>query len=1162
MIGKFGATGSAARISIGRTVKFKLKGHQKRATGLAFSNVLDVLVSSGADAQTSEDTNNSFVFEKTRPVLVFQLCVWSLDEWEKKANSILRICSFWRETEGKRGGGASTSTSFVASAPVPSSRILAFQWIYGIQESWHALVQFKKMSLSDKDLTFLILQFLDEEKFKETIHKLEAESGFYFNMRYFEDAVTNGEWEDVEKYLSGFTKVDDNPYSTKIFFLIQKQKYLEALDKGDGAKAVEILAKDLKVFSTSHEDLYKEMAMLLTLDNFRDNSQLSWYSDTKSARARILLDLKEEIVENPLLSDKLQFPNLTKSILRTLMNQSLSLEHQLCENPKPNPDSRSLFSDHSCGQPSGSNPFSARPMCLSPPNNADSEHVSKRSRPVGVEEKVNSPLVVYPGQSHARSLNSFDDLPKTVVANYNQVGTNCGDISLWDLVWAKRISLRNVKVWDLGSCTLALQDSLAKENTASVNRVMWSPHGCLLGVAHSKHIVHLYRYDGKDLRNHLEIDAHVGNVSDLAFSHPKGRLCVITCGEDKTIKVWDAATGDKQHTFEGHDAPVYSVCPHYKEGISFILSAAVNGKIKAWLYDNMGSRLDYVAPGHSPISMAYSADGTRLFSCGTNKDGESFIVEWNESERTVKRMYLGLGTRSVGVVKFDTTKNRFLAAGDEFAIKYWDMDKINLWSTIDADGGLEASPCIRFSKGGLFLAVSTSENGVKVLANGATIRMMRFIESRVGTALKGPMTIPFGAAGSAPMISNGADRNNGRNLPDLKPNSEGLKKSKLWQPTEISEQSQLRSLRIPDGSMSSRITRLVYTHFGGGILAVADDAVHRVWVWEMNKNTNATGKATTAVPPHSLLPFSKGTVLFNNIRMTNLEEAVPCFAVSKNDILIVSALEGKISLYDRLSYEMRKSCIPTPFVATFLAFHPRNKNVIAVGTKDSSIQIYDLCLFEVKFILRGHQKRVTSLAFSNVLDVLVSSGADAQLCVWRLKTWKKKASKFLQIPPGRTPNLVSQTRIQFHQDQIHVLVVHETQIAIYKASKLECIKQWVPQESSAALTDATYSCDSQSIYATFEDGSVCVFTSPGLKLRCRINPTAYLPPCGPSLSSRVYPSVIVAHPDKANQFALGLSDGGVHVVEPLETEEMWGVASPEEHGAGPSASPVASAPDQ
>lgn len=219
--------------------------------------------------------------------------------------------------------------------------------------------------------------------------------------------------------------------------------------------------------------------------------------------------------------------------------------------------------------------------------------------------------------------------------------------------------------------------------------LQWIYFVLIAGVAYSKHIVHLYTYHGGDeLRNHLEIDAHVGSVNDLAFSYPNKQLSVVTCGEDRVIKVWDAVTGAKQYIFEGHESPVYSICPHQKENIQFIFSTATDGKIKAWLYDNLGSRVDYDAPGHSSTMMAYSADGTRLFSCGTNKEGESYLVEWNESEGTVKRTYHGLGKRSVGVVQFDTTKNRFLAAGDEFMIKFWDMDNVNLLASIDADGGL------------------------------------------------------------------------------------------------------------------------------------------------------------------------------------------------------------------------------------------------------------------------------------------------------------------------------------------------------------------------------------------------------------------------------------------------------------------------------------------
>ncbi|GMJ14644.1 WUS-interacting protein 2, TOPLESS-RELATED 4 [Hibiscus trionum] len=108
---------------------------------------------------------------------------------------------------------------------------------------------------------------------------------------------------------------------------------------------------------------------------------------------------------------------------------------------------------------------------------------------------------------------------------------------------------------------------------------------------------------------------------------------------------------------------------------------------------------------------------------------------------------------------------------------------------------------------------------------------------------------------------------------------------------------------------------------------------------------------------------------------------------------------------------------------------------------DSSIQIYNVRVDEVKTKFKGHQKRITGLAFSHTLNVLVSSGADSQLCVWSTDGWEKQTSKFLQIPNGRAASPHAEIRVQFHLDQIHLLAVHETQIAIYEAPKLECLKQ-------------------------------------------------------------------------------------------------------------------------
>jgi len=85
----------------------------------------------------------------------------------------------------------------------------------------------------------------------------------------------------------------------------------------------------------------------------------------------------------------------------------------------------------------------------------------------------------------------------------------------------------------------------------------------------------------------------------------------------------------------------------------------------------------------------HSPSFSRLFSCGTSEDGESFLVEWNESEGAIKRTYNGFRKKSAGVVQFDTTQNRFLAAGEDGQVKFWDMDNVNLVISTDANGGLQ-----------------------------------------------------------------------------------------------------------------------------------------------------------------------------------------------------------------------------------------------------------------------------------------------------------------------------------------------------------------------------------------------------------------------------------------------------------------------------------------
>ncbi|XP_039019288.1 topless-related protein 1-like [Hibiscus syriacus] len=1061
-----------------------------------------------------------------------------------------------------------------------------------------------------RDLIFLIMQFLDEEKFKETVHILQQESGLFFSVKHFADLILGGKWEEVEQYLSGFTKVDDNRYSMKLFFEIRKQKYLEALDKLDRTKALDILTKDLKVFSSFNEDLFKEITQLLTLDNFRENEQLSTYRDAKTARSNMLIELNKLIEANPLLCDKLQFPNIKNSRLRMLINQSLNWQHSLCPNPRQNPDIRTLMVDHSCRnstdpythlassnqlmvsaqrtegfipvcangsfQPAStsvqvpSNVWVTTPSSMNHPLVSGGVGLGAQSNPTAVSKGLSgsdmsmamvsavSDRIMPPGMNPSQNglqFNMTEELPKTVARTLNQgsvttsmdfhpvqqtlllAGTNIGDISLWEVSSREKLISRNFQVWDIGASSMALKAALIKDPSVSVRRILWSPDGSLFGVGYSKHMLQLYTYfGGNDVRQHLEIDSHVGAVNDLAFCNPSKQLSVITCGDDKTIKVWDVGTGVKLYTFEGHEAAVHSVCPHYKENVHFFFSTSVDGKIKAWLYDMMGSRVDYYAPGRSCATMAYTADGNRLFSCGTTKEGESHMVEWNENEGTVKRTYQGFYKRSLGVVQFDTARNRFLAAGDDYSIKFWDMENCILLLTVDAEGGLPANPRIRFNKEGSLLAVSANENKIKILATVDGLRLMRTYETHSHVAPRPP-----------PSDASAMNGDSKKSEDTRAKSTEEVNPVRACQLTEIRTPAQFRALKLSARFQTDKIGRLIYTNSGNALLALAFNAVHLLWKWPQS------GKATTKVTPQLVQPAS-GILMTNHLIEGNSVETVPCFALSKNDSYIMSASGGKISLFNMMSFKKMITFMSPPPVATYLAFHPQDNNIIAIGMDDSTVYIYNVRLDEVKSKLKGHSKKVTGLAFSHLLNILVSSGADAQIIVWDLNNWERKNGCFLQTPAGTTPTARSDTQIQFQQDQTHLLAVNSTQLAIYDVRKLESIKQLAIGESYAPITHGIFSCDSQLVYTSFMDGTVRIFGASNLQLQRQINPTAYM---ASDVSSTVHPLAVAAHPQEPNQFAIGQTDGSVYVFEPIESEGKWDVVSQLQRIENGSASTIA-----
>nr|XP_023872974.1 protein TPR3-like [Quercus suber] len=171
----------------------------------------------------------------------------------------------------------------------------------------------------NRELLYMITQFLEHENLTEAARTLERESGFYFNIRYFEELVHNGSFGEAEEYVDGFTTIHENLFSTKIYFELRKQKFFETLQDGERCKALTMLIQEFGDFAPYNRSFSAEAAALLTLDDFRHHQSLAGHGDVNEARRSVMNDIRRCLHANPVFQGKLQPPNIKSTLQHAIM---------------------------------------------------------------------------------------------------------------------------------------------------------------------------------------------------------------------------------------------------------------------------------------------------------------------------------------------------------------------------------------------------------------------------------------------------------------------------------------------------------------------------------------------------------------------------------------------------------------------------------------------------------------------------------------------------------------------------------------------------------------------------------------------------------------------------------------------------------------------------
>ncbi|KAK3934862.1 hypothetical protein QBC46DRAFT_425470 [Diplogelasinospora grovesii] len=459
------------------------------------------------------------------------------------------------------------------------------------------------------------------------------------------------------------------------------------------------------------------------------------------------------------------------------------------------------------------------------------------------------------------------------------------------------------------------------------------------------------------------LEGHSSGVTFVAWSHDATRLA--SASEDKTVKIWDPATGQCVSTLEGHSSSVRSVV--WSRDMARLASASDDKTVKIW--DPATGECVSTLKGHRDAvrSVAWSRDAIRLASAS----GDKTVKIWDPATGQCVSTLEGHEVL-VNSVAWSHDAARLASASYDYRVKIWDP----------ATG--ECISTLKSHKGGAVSSVAWSHNSTR-LASASDKKTVKIWDPATGecvSTLKGHRDAVMSVAWSRDatrLASASGDKTvktwdpaTGQCISTLE-GHRGVVRSVAWSRdiARLASASDDNTIKIWDPATGQGVSTLeghrgvvrsvAWSHNATRLASASEDKIVKIW-------DPATGQCVSTLEGHS---SSVGSVAWSRdatrLASASYDNTIKIWDPATGEC--VSTLKGHRGMVNSVAWS-------------------RDMARLASASNDNTIKIWDPATGECVSTLKGHKVWVNSVAWSRDMARLASASYDNTVKIWDPVTGK------------------------------------------------------------------------------------------------------------------------------------------------------------------------------